>query len=1109
MKGSTQSRSFRTFFFCSLLIPVFLATQVPATQESACGWQRGDLHKMHWPQLPDLSAAGTDVSLSDAVLADDFRCSATGPVRDIHIWASFLDDTPPKEGPNSLTLELRIYSDVPADGKTWSRPGELLWQQTFSPDQYTVSVIHDGPENWYDPVMNSFLANNHRRAYQCDFCAAEPFVQQEGNVYWLAVSLPDPNVSGGFGWKTTSRQWQWNDRAAYLPPDSSDWLAMDYPQGHGYAGQPLDLAFVITSGDNTTAAHDLGDAPDSSNSFPTTQMPAYPDGTVAYFPTIQQAGSPPYGPLHLTPRDAVYLGRWVSLENEADLGPDEDTVNNLSPSAGVSNRDGADDGLQFPVVMPSCQETTLDYAVTVTSDIARQVYVNIWCDWNRDGDWNDTIECDDGTIVPEWVVQDHQPAPPGLGTFTLTSPAFLCWHPETATDPSPLWVRITISEQPWAGDPSSAGSGPEEGYQYGETEDYYLKPQAEPAAAAYDWGDALDDAEMARYPTLMMHDGARHVIGGPWLGSGRDQPDAEPDGQPDLDALGDNGHGNDDENGVSIPPLVQGQGASLTLQVNGGGGVVQGWIDFNADYIWQPSEQVVNGFLPDGVHVMSFSVPRNAATGMTYARFRISTRGGLDPNGPASDGEAEDHEVWIRPLAQDVKWYQGPDLTPRGIDIRADGNDLEPRVLADDFQCTSQDLLTLIRLWGSWKDDQQGRIEKIRVSIHPDDPAGPVGPDQENQFSKPAPEVLWETDFQAGQFEETLYHATLIGGAWWWDPASGELIPSSDTKVWQIDLKVDPNQAFLQSGSLNHPEIFWLAVQVETADGQFGWKTRRWPEHFMDDAALDVGSKLPRPWQELRYPEGHPAYDLAMNSIDLAFSLMYTTVESEQPTSRPTSLTQCPAVETICPATSTHCPAMTTLCPAVETKCPVVATQCPAFQTQCPSSQTACPVTMTQCPTVETRCPATETQCPTMTTSCPAVATKCPAKVTACPTAPTQCPASQTVCPAVLTQCPATQTECPQTLTQCPTVQTGCPPVATFCPMVATQCPTMQTQCPVTETECPSVPTQCPVDSAKCSSDSKLSSAQNLTSVLSWTSCPVADVACPTIAEYLGAVGTE
>ena len=1026
---------------------------IAAGEGAPAGWTRGDPHKMHWPQLPDLGFTGIDVSLAKAVLADDFQCTATGPIRDIHIWGSFRDDILPKEGLDSMTLELSIYSDVPATKTTWSRPGEPLWTATFKPHEYTVRRVHNGPEDWYDPTSGEYRIDNHRNAFQFNFyIEKDPFTQEKGKIYWLAVRHLATDGSYTFGWKTTSRRFRWNDDAVYVVP-GADWIAMEYPKGHKYAPETLDLAFVITDG-GMPAEHDVGDAPDSSNSVAGAEMTTYPTSIVAKFPTVFQAGSPPRGPLHQFPRDMFYLGKWVSLEAEADVGLDDDGANNIAPAVNIADQDGADDGLKLPLVLPFCQRTTFDYTVTMVGAASQRAYVNAWFDWNRDGDWNDRMTCADGTDVGEWAVQNQVIDLPGPGMYGFTSPPFSCWQP--ATNPSEaIWLRLSIAEQPWTPTFSVTavgGTGPADGYKYGETEDYYIRPVAAPTVA-YDFGDApIDVAGLAAgYPTLLIDDGARHVIAGPWLGDANDKPDAEADGQPDPHALGDDNHGSDDENGVCIPPLVAGETAGVTIQVSGGGGVVQGWIDFNGDHIWQATEEVCSSFMADGVHVISFTVPNGAFAGQTFARFRISRKGGLGPEGLASDGEVEDYEVSIT-AAPDVKrWCQWPDLTPYGIDIRVDNSDGSPRIIADDFGCSSRGKLTHVRLWGSWEGDKKGVIKKIHLRIHPDDPVGAEGADKQNKYSKPGPGILWQKDFDTSEIQEKLYHTVCIAGEWWMDPAANEAIPGGDTQVWQIDMNVNPETSFEQEGSADKPMIYWLSVEVEAADGQFGWKTRQWPEHYMDDAVFGAGLK--GNWRELYYPHGHEHYDVEKNSIDMAFSLQFAP-GAAPPTSVPTTITQCPTVQTLCPAVTTQCPVMPTLCPPEETECPPMITQCPVVETVCPSGQTQCPASATQCPVALTKCPAAITECHVAQTLCPATETQCPPEPTSCPVILTSCPPVETRCPMSRTQCPLVSTQCPITITVC----AGCPnfgpdrraaggdggpAVASLCPSVEADCPTV------------------------------------------------------------------
>ncbi len=237
--------------------------------------------------------------------------------------------------------------------------------------------------------------------------------------------------------------------------------------------------------------HDLGDAPDSSNSTPVapTPMTAYPaggpPGVVAKFPTVFALGSPPYGPLHRQPRAVAYLGSAVSLENEADIGPDQDPTNNIDPPADKPDLDLADDGVQTPLALPHCRQTRFNYDITIAPSVVNppQLYVNVWFDFNRDGDWDDSPSCPspDGTHlvpVPEWAVQNQLISGYTAGLHTLTTPVFTAWNPDGLNDKA-IWMRITLSEQPRdpiAGTPDTGGSGPSTGYQYGETEDYYFVP---------------------------------------------------------------------------------------------------------------------------------------------------------------------------------------------------------------------------------------------------------------------------------------------------------------------------------------------------------------------------------------------------------------------------------------------------------------------------------------------------------------------------------------------------------------------------------------------------------------------------------------------------------
>jgi len=171
-----------------------------------------------------------------------------------------------------------------------------------------------------------------------------------------------------------------------------------------------------------------------------------------------------------------------------------------------------------------------------------------------------------------------------------------------------------------------------------------------------DFGDAPDPS----YPTMLFNDGARHRITGmiaPWLGPISDNPDIDPGGQPDPLAQGDDLALPDDENGVTIPTLVPGTQTTVVFEVTNGPAFVDGWIDFNKNGVWGdlPSEYIIAGNYPPGIHPVIIQVPVLPMTPPpygTFARFRINSFNPLGPSGYAFDGEVEDYSVQV----DHMKW---------------------------------------------------------------------------------------------------------------------------------------------------------------------------------------------------------------------------------------------------------------------------------------------------------------------------------------------------------------------------------------------------------------------------------------------------------------------
>ena len=243
---------------------------------------------------------------------------------------------------------------------------------------------------------------------------------------------------------------------------------------------------------------DLGDAPDSTNSFSPTPPPgmtAYPPGgppgVYADYPTVLVSGSPPYGPCHYN--FFAVLGQEISDEQEADIGPDVDGLNNIDSIVDIPDQDsislpfGMDDGLKHVPInlgtnalqLNHCQPTTIPVEIT-TIGIAMDAwtaYVNIWIDYNRDGDWGwlasgDTVTCYSPSDTPEWVVVNHPIAVPAAGFGTQIFNITFTGYVPTSGDDS--WMRVQLTEVPVSSSYAD-GSGPGICYEDGETEDYYVE----------------------------------------------------------------------------------------------------------------------------------------------------------------------------------------------------------------------------------------------------------------------------------------------------------------------------------------------------------------------------------------------------------------------------------------------------------------------------------------------------------------------------------------------------------------------------------------------------------------------------------------------------------
>ena len=363
----------------------------------------------------------------------------------------------------------------------------------------------------------------------------------------------------------------------------------------------VDFGFIASAGPAAQPRYDYGDAPDVGAGT----------GPANYNTTALDDG-----PAHLLAvPNAPYLGACVDADDglQQNVAASADDVATSDLTIGTCAGGDDENGVAF--TGPFTPGSTAQF--TVTSGGPTACVLDAWVDWNQDGVFGDS--------PGEQIANDVT-----VATSTVLSPAV----PATAI-PGLTYARFRCS--------SAGGLGPTGIAPNGEVEDYQV------GVIGTDFGDAP-----ASYGTQGAG-AASHVVNplAPLtLGT---CVDTEPDGQPNAAALGDDATAGtsrigtcfDDEDGVAfltVPTACQ--TAQLTVTANAAG-KLDAWIDFNGDGDFNDAgeqifaSQTVNA----GANALSYSVPCTTVAGTTYARFRISSAGGLGPAGAAPDGEVEDYAV--------------------------------------------------------------------------------------------------------------------------------------------------------------------------------------------------------------------------------------------------------------------------------------------------------------------------------------------------------------------------------------------------------------------------------------------------------------------------------
>ncbi len=375
--------------------------------------------------------------------------------------------------------------------------------------------------------------------------------------------------------------------------------------GNANTNLTVDFGFVPPAAAPPQPVFDYGDAPDVTA------------GTSRgdYNTTVLDAGAEH----ELGVPNAPYLGSCVDADggfNQNVLATGDDAATSTTTIGTCAVPGDDEDGVSF--TGPFTPGTTAQFTVTAGGPTA--CVLNAWVDWNRDGVF--------GNSPGEQIATDL--------TVPTGSPTVLSPTVPAGAVPGVSYARFRCS--------SATGLGPTGAAPDGEVEDYAV------SVIGLDFGDAP-----ASYGTQGAG-AASHVVDALnpiLLGH---CVDTEVDGQPNATASGDNaaagtsrvGNCFDDEDGVTFDtPVTACASAQASVFVTAGGGEkLDAWIDFDRNGTFDATDQIATSqTLVPGSNLLNFTVPCTAAAGTTYARFRLSSAGGVGPTGAAADGEVEDYAL--------------------------------------------------------------------------------------------------------------------------------------------------------------------------------------------------------------------------------------------------------------------------------------------------------------------------------------------------------------------------------------------------------------------------------------------------------------------------------
>ncbi len=159
-----------------------------------------------------------------------------------------------------------------------------------------------------------------------------------------------------------------------------------------------------------------------------------------------------------------------------------------------------------------------------------------------------------------------------------------------------------------------------------------------------------DNADVADAP--ISYGNPTHTITGIRLGA---SVDADASLLNNATATGDDVNNTDDENGVTLTPLLPtGETTIVPTSIQNASGFLNVWFDWNADGDFNDAgeQMITNQAVAVGATNLNIAVPITAIIGPTFARFRVCTNNtALDncatPAGTVQSGEVEDYQFTV------------------------------------------------------------------------------------------------------------------------------------------------------------------------------------------------------------------------------------------------------------------------------------------------------------------------------------------------------------------------------------------------------------------------------------------------------------------------------